>query len=400
MRHILLISILMVGISFGLSCATSASLEMDKNIPQETSYGKLAIKGKATGSEFIKIRLKVKNQKKEEVLSEFKPTYKEVDGSYKWQNQVPLPKLGENEVIAEVVGRKGEVLTQKRFRIRRRRPAIFAVIIGINHYKNKKMEGKARYALQDARAFQRYITNYLGVNPVRVTMVLNEKATLRNIRHILGVQLPQKIQRDDMVFLYWAGCGITESLRSNQTTRYLLCYDSSPERLYSTALPWNELKQVIIPKIGARRIVMVGDLAFDITGDMPENQQRALGLTSGGKFIALKGGNRGELEEILLKAGGYGMAFIMPQALSYDDPSLTHFGGKNKGAGAFTYYVLKGMMGEADGAGGGRKDGVVEVFELLSYLQELQGIPENLKPMQELYVNGEMFVGAVKSTKP
>ena len=372
-------------------CSGSAEIRLDE-VPKETTYGRVVLKGEVMG-ESVKVRIKIKEGTREQVVAEFKPSYRVEGNKYKWESSVPVLKFGENEVVTEVVSHKGEVLSRKKVKIRRRSPAIFAAIIGVYQYEYKGFAGKCRYVRNDCEAFYRYITKYLGVNPKRVLRLYGKGATVRNIRHLLGVELPRRVQKDDFVFIYWAGLGATESLRSNHQARYFLGVRARPDRLYSRSISWREIKQVLIPKIGVRRVVMIADIAFDTTADVDPRWQRAVTISQSSKFVALAGARRGELEELLLKTSGYGIAFIMPQALSYEDASLRHKGAKKKGAGVFTYYVLQGMRGKADGAGGGRRDGIVGLMELLSYLHTLKGIPDNLRPVQELYVNGEMFVG-------
>ena len=201
-------------------CSGSAEIRLEE-APQDTTYGKVTLGGEVVG-EGVKIRIKVKEGQKEQVVAEFKPSYRVEGNKYRWKNPVPVPRLGSNEVVTEVVNHKGEVLAAKKVRIRRRKPAIFAAIIGVDQYKYKGFQGKCRYVRNDCEAFYRYITDYLGVNPKRVLRLYGQKATARNIRHLLGVELPRRVQKDDMVFIYWAGLGATESVRSNQETRDFL----------------------------------------------------------------------------------------------------------------------------------------------------------------------------------
>ncbi|KAF9474959.1 hypothetical protein BDN70DRAFT_884283 [Pholiota conissans] len=88
---------------------------------------------------------------------------------------------------------------------------LFALLIGINDYKvpfenTLPISG----AVPDAFAFKGYLEKYLNVPSSQINMLINEQATRNNIINALKAiweDKEQRIEKDDAIFLYYAGHG-------------------------------------------------------------------------------------------------------------------------------------------------------------------------------------------------
>jgi uncharacterized caspase-like protein len=88
-----------------------------------------------------------------------------------------------------------------------RKTKLFALIIGINKYKYPFPPNLAG-AVADANAWVDYLTVKLRVPRDRITTLLNEQATRRNIiKAIQNLGENNEIARDDAILIYFAGHG-------------------------------------------------------------------------------------------------------------------------------------------------------------------------------------------------
>ena len=69
------------------------------------------------------------------------------------------------------------------------RGKIWAVVVGISQYQTVH---PLRYAHKDALAFHDYLINQVGVPKENITLLVNEQATLVNLKRTLGTELKRK----------------------------------------------------------------------------------------------------------------------------------------------------------------------------------------------------------------
>jgi len=230
----------------------------------------------------------------------------------------------------------------------------WAVVVGISKYKDTKIAG-LRYAAADARAFHNWLTSSQGGGyaPANVKLLLDNKATSENIKAALYNWLKQAAE-DDMVTIYFAGHGSPES-PDTPNNLYLLSHDTKYNNIAATGFPMWDVKTAISRFIKAKKIVVIADACH-----------------AGGLGSAFDTGRRGirnvEINPISagfqsLSNAGDGVAVISAS----DDKQLSqeskNWGG---GHGVFTYYLVKGLSGDADY----NKDGHVTLGELIPYLSE------------------------------
>jgi uncharacterized caspase-like protein/tetratricopeptide (TPR) repeat protein len=246
------------------------------------------------------------------------------------------------------------------------RGKLWAVVIGVSRYKNLASKSQLEFAHRDAEDFAAFLRSPKGGGypPNQLTLLTNQAATLSAIRSALGTTLPHVVAPDDMVIIFFAGHGTVESERDG----YLLAYDSDPQNLYATALQISELNRIVSERLKARNVILIADACHS----------GQLGMTSRGVGESATMVNR-YLDEV----GRSGKGIFRILASRQDQLS---YEGKNwgNGHGAFTWFLLEGMRGQADDD----KDGFVRVGELLKFLSN--NVPKETQSLQTPVAAGEV----------
>jgi len=229
-----------------------------------------------------------------------------------------------------------------------RRRNLWAVVVGINDYPNIR---PLKYAVADAKAFYDLLVKRNQVPVENVFLLLNEQATLQNLRSTLGTRIKNKAGADDMVIIYFAGHGATErdmlSPDGDGLEKYMLPYGADSGDLYASALPMREVAH-IFHRIRSERLVFVVDACYS--------------GASGGRTVSITG-MRANLSDRFLErlAGGKGKVIITASSaneVSVEKDELGH--------GVFTYYLVQGLRGPADT----NADGLISVDEAYRYVSE------------------------------
>lgn len=246
------------------------------------------------------------------------------------------------------------------------RGKLWAVVIGVSRYKNLAPKSQLEFAHRDAEDFAAFLRSPKGGGypPSQLTLLTNQAATLSAIRSALGTTLPRSVAPDDMVIIFFAGHGTVESERDG----YLLAYDSDPQNLYATALQISELNRIVSERVKARNVILIADACHS----------GQLGMTSRGTGESATMVNR-----YLGEVGRSGKGVFRILASRQDQLS---YEGRNwgNGHGAFTWFLLQGMRGQADDD----KDGFVRVGELLKFLSN--NVPRETQSLQTPIAAGEV----------
>jgi tetratricopeptide (TPR) repeat protein len=219
-------------------------------------------------------------------------------------------------------------------------PRGYAVVIGISTYKNLAPAQNLAFAEKDAEnLYSALISKEAGnIEFENVKKLIGPQATLENIRDALEVWLPSHAQETDRVVVYFVGHGVADQ----EGRGYLVPYDIDTQRLAETAYPMQRLGDVFSKSVKARwKILLIdachsGKVTVDTTPGRVNESLR--GLPQG--FLTLTSSRSSEQ--------------------SFEDPEL---GGGN---GLFTYFLVRGWLGEADVD---PRDGVVTADELVSYVK-------------------------------
>jgi hypothetical protein len=256
------------------------------------------------------------------------------------------------------------------------RGKIWAVIVGISRYKAVQ---PLRYADKDALAFHDYLANYIGIPQEQTTLLLNDQATLMNLKRTLGTELRRKAGEKDTVIVYYAGHGAPEADASagddDGLEKYIVPYDADPRDLYTTGLPMREI-ETIFQRLAPERVIFISDSCYS-------------GATAGRTFATAS--RRAVVSENFLSRLSKGKGRIVLSASKASEVSEER---EDLGHGVFTYYLLEGLRGKADAD----KDGIITVDEAYGYVSKK--VPEvtgqNQHPVKKGEVEGQLVLGHVR----
>jgi uncharacterized caspase-like protein len=290
-----------------------------------------------------------------------------------FNERIPL-EPGRNEIVVRAVGRDG-LFSEKKLTLHRgeMQKNIWAVVVGVDSYPKAP---PLKYAVEDAKAFQRYLMEQNKIPAENVTLLLNEDATLGKLRSVLGTHLKNKASKEDMVILYFAGHGATErdvmSPDGDGLEKYLLPYDADPKDLYASALPMREVSH-IFQRIRAERLIFLVDACYS--------------GASGGRTIS-SSGYRATISDAFLERITSGRGTII---LTASGPNEVSAESDEYGHGVFTHFLLQGLQGDADSD----RDGIITVDETFAYVSRHvpQATGQEQHPMKKGQVEGTLILG-------
>lgn len=215
-------------------------------------------------------------------------------------------------------------------------PRGYALIVGIANYKNLPAKSQLEYSERDADSIYSILINPEGGNfrAENVHRLTGAKATLANLKQELEVWLPSVAQENDRVVIYFAGHGFVQAGRA-----YLAPYDLDPNNIARTGYPMETLGNVAGSRIRAKWKVLLTDSCHSgaIAPDADAQQYNKSLLDLSRSMLSLTASRDRERSFESANWGG--------------------------GHGIFTYYVVKGLEGEADE----NNDGIVTADELADY---------------------------------
>jgi hypothetical protein len=202
----------------------------------------------------------------------------------------------------------------------------------------------ATYAAADARTAARYFETALGIPAERIETLLDRELTLGQLQRIFGADgwLARRASPDSEIFVFFAGHGMAER---EQFAPYLLPADADPDYLRQTAFPLDRMIEMVAA-LGAKRTTLFLDACF-------------AGLTREGGAL-LEHARPLVLVQTQPKAAG--ISVFSAGSRSQVASSLA-----DQGHGLFSYYVFKGLGGEADLD----HDRRIVAGELAGYLDEM-----------------------------
>lgn len=218
------------------------------------------------------------------------------------------------------------------------------LVIGISNYKNIP---SLQYAHKDAQLFYNYMRQAYKdkLNDKNTKLILNEEATAANIFSQGLDWLIQESEEGETIIIYFSGHGDVENSTMNKHG-FLLAYDS-PRSVYmaggTVAVDFlQSYIQTLVEKKKAK-VILVADACRS-------------GKLAGGAIGATT-------TSAALQQQWENVVKIMSS-----QPGEVSFEGEqwNSGGGVFTYYLVKGMLGQSDR----NKDNKVTIFELDNYLYE------------------------------
>jgi hypothetical protein len=227
----------------------------------------------------------------------------------------------------------------------RARPATnaVAIIIGIQDYRRVP---KAEFANNDARLFYDYAVRGLGVKPENIKLLLDQEADDIGILGAIQNWLPLKARKGQTdVYVFYSGHGLPSD---DGGSLYLLPHGVDRQFLVRTAINQSELVSAL-QAANPKSVTLFMDACY--SGQIRTGET----LLASARPISIQP-----------KASTFPSNFTVlsasaPEQIASSSPDLKH--------GIFSYYLMKGMEGEADQ----NKDGVITVQEMQSYLSDSVG---------------------------
>ena len=167
----------------------------------------------------------------------------------------------------------------------------YAVIIGIDQYKNLSFDMQLSYAVQDAKGVEDALKKHFKFD--EIITIFNKEATKDNITKILSGDL-SRLSKEDSVFIFWAGHGYTEKTPYGDLG-YLIPFDGSfkNSEMYMN-ISMTTIKDVS-KRIPAKHIFFVMDSCY--SGLMAE--KRGSGRTTKRNFEYIKEITKEDVRQVL-----------------------------------------------------------------------------------------------------
>jgi peptidoglycan/xylan/chitin deacetylase (PgdA/CDA1 family)/TolA-binding protein len=214
----------------------------------------------------------------------------------------------------------------------------WAVVIGIDKYAKWP---PLQYAVNDAKGIKELLIRKYRFKEENIITLLDQEATRERILSALGDEMgnADKVKKDDRVFIFFAGHGVTRKLASGRDLGYIIPVDADLQNYQGKAISMTNF-QDISEAIAAKHLFYVMDSCYS-----------GLALTRGAA-----GRSDNFLREVsrrvarqMLTAGG------ADEQVADNGPH---------GHSVFTWTLLQGLEGRADL----NNDGAITASELAAYV--------------------------------
>ncbi|MBK8492535.1 MAG: caspase family protein [Saprospirales bacterium] len=236
----------------------------------------------------------------------------------------------------------------------------YAVVVGISDYQDEAIPD-LRFADKDAEAFANFLRSPAGgsLDEDHLKLLTNDRATAAQV----SIELDWLIEAaadGDQVIIYFSGHGDVEAKRLSQPG-YLLAWDA-PSRVYMAG--------------GA---INIRDLQDIISTLSVENKAKVLLITDACRSGKLSGS---DIDGAQLTSQNLARQFQNELKILSCQPDEYSIEGEQWGGGrgAFSYHLVDGLYGMADG----NSDGAVNLLEVGRYLEDkvsTEVAPHNQLPM-------------------
>jgi WD40 repeat protein len=263
---------------------------------------------------------------------------------------------GVNEFRATAFNNDRTEALSEELRIERRAPQpsanLYVLAVGLSEYQNPKYN--LNYGSSDAEAFAAAITERGKsiFKTVNVQLLTDARATRSGIEAALQ-SVAAVAKKQDVFIFYYAGHGaMSDSNENAQSEFYLVPYDvtqiyGGDTSLATRGIPAKSILELSMKVSALKQLVLLD------------------ACQSGGaveQFAALM---RGSAEEKAIAQLARSAGVTVLAAAGQDQFALEY---KDLKHGAFTYALLQGLNGEADG--GSKPDGKITVAELKAYIED------------------------------
>ena len=216
-----------------------------------------------------------------------------------------------------------------------------ALIFGIENYKNVP---DAKFANLDAEYFSEYARNVFGIRDDNIKLLVNENASLVGSLEAISIWLPGKIRKNQTdLIIFFAGHGLAST---DGKELYLLPSDGNADLLARTGLPRTEIFDQIT-KLKPKSVTIFLDTCYS---GVSRDEQMLLASARPIRIEVVE-------DESIPRNFTIFTATKLKQISSGLDEAKH---------GIFSYYLMKGLEGNADS----NNDKKITNGELLAYLNE------------------------------
>jgi hypothetical protein len=211
-----------------------------------------------------------------------------------------------------------------------RQPETSIISIGLSSYRDQQIRSR-KYASRDAATVAKYFETFGGVPASNIHLLTDRKATHSQIEKAFLEWLPTRPMKDGIVIVYFSG----QALVSPTGEIMLVPYDGAKA---ATTLYRLKSLESVFAKLNPRQAILVFEGTISSIQDNPKTSVTPQWELYGDETIRL------------IAVEGLGKGF--------DDETHRH--------GLFTYYLLRGLRGEADT----NHDGTVTLGEIGGFVRQ------------------------------
>ncbi|MGE0643070.1 MAG: caspase family protein [Nitrospira sp.] len=211
-----------------------------------------------------------------------------------------------------------------------RRPETSVISIGLSSYLNHQMRSR-KYAARDAETVAKYFQTLGGVPSSNIHLLTDRKATHSQIEKALREWLPTRPMKDGIVIVYFSG----HAMISPSGEIMLVPYDGAKA---ATTLYRLKSLESVIAKLNPQQALLIFEGTVSSIQENPKTSVTPQWELHGDETIRL----------VAVEGLGKGL----------DNDTHRH--------GLFTYYLLRGLRGEADT----NHDGTVTLGEIGSFVRQ------------------------------
>ncbi len=224
---------------------------------------------------------------------------------------------------------------------------LWILLIGVNQYQDRKNLPSLQYSALDCQGLGEALTEATASFNAKEVIIhhdfINQRPYIANVQQSIS-QIINAAQAEDTILFYFSGHGILEA----SSQQVVLCLaDTNTEKLLTTGLPLNTLLKQLSNCAASQQLVWL-------------DACHSGGMTlRGTSKISLPNPSTRLVEVLRHKAaeskGFYALLSCDRSQQSWEFPELGH--------GVFTYYLMRGLQGEAADS-----QGIIEADALYQYV--------------------------------
>lgn len=134
----------------------------------------------------------------------------------------------------------------------------YAVVIGINQYRNLPPDRQLHNAVKDAQGMAEVLQRNFRFD--KIVTLCDREATKDRILELLTEELPRTMGAEDSLFIFWAGHGNQEETAEGDIG-YLIPYDGTPDKI-RTNITMTEIRDTISKKVPAKHVFYTFDACY------------------------------------------------------------------------------------------------------------------------------------------